>query len=43
MERKTKYYLLEWPESQKFMENPECIQSEGMSYFVPCELYDKMK
>lgn len=38
-----KYYLIEWPESQKFMGHRDCIQSEGMSYFVPCDLYDKTK
>ena len=35
-----KYYLIEWPESQEFMDNPECIPSEEMSFFVPCELYE---
>ena len=30
-----------WPESQEFIGNSECIQSEGMSFFVPCELVDK--
>lgn len=39
---KKKYYRVFWPESQKFMENKECIQSEGMTYFVPCEIYDKV-
>lgn len=38
-----KYYLIEWPDSQPFIGNKECIQSEGMSYFVPCELYDGLK
>ena len=38
-----KYYRIQWPESQKFMKERGCIQSEGMTYFVPCELYDKMK
>lgn len=37
------YYLIDWPESQKFMNNPECIQSEGMSYFVPCSLYENSR
>lgn len=37
-----KYYLIDWPQSQPFMENSRCIQSEGMSYFVPCDLYDKL-
>lgn len=35
------YYLIEWPESQKWMDCREAVQSEGMSYFVPCKLYDK--
>ena len=37
---KQKYYLLEWPESQKYLHLDGVIQSEGMSCFVPCELYD---
>ena len=36
-----KYYLVEYPESKKFKKLDGCIQSEGMSYFVPCEVYDK--
>jgi hypothetical protein len=40
---KQKYYLVEWPESQSFMDNKKCIQSEGMSYFVPCEIYETKK
>ena len=35
-----KYYLIEWPESKRFMKDKRCIQSHGMSFFVPCELYD---
>jgi hypothetical protein len=38
-----KYYLIEWPESKKFMKNKLCIQSAGMSFFVPCSIYDKEK
>lgn len=38
-----KYYLIEWPESQEFIGNKDCIQSEGMSFFVPCELWDNRK
>ena len=38
-----KYYLIEWPESQEFIGNKNCIQSEGMSFFVPCELWDNKK
>lgn len=38
-----KYYLVDWPESQRFMDNKDCIQSEGMSYFVPCELVEQQK
>ena len=37
-----KYYLVEYPESKKFKKLEGCIQSEGMSYFVPCEVYDKV-
>ena len=38
-----KYYYLEWPDSQGFCHKKGCIQSEGMSCFVPCELYDKQQ
>lgn len=38
----TKYYLIEWPESQKFMEYEECIGTDDMAYFVPCDLYDQI-
>lgn len=38
---KQKYYRVEWPDSQQFIGHPDCIQSDDMSYFVPCELYDK--
>ena len=37
---KQKYYLVEWPESQPYIGNKDCIQSEGMSFFVPCNLID---
>lgn len=41
---KTKYYIVEWPESQEFMEHErfnECYLIEGMvaTYAVPCDLY----
>ena len=36
-----KYYLIEWPESQEWMDNDDAILSDDMSVFVPCELYDK--
>ena len=39
---KQKYYLIDYPESKRFKRLKGSIQSEGMSYFVPCELYDKM-
>ena len=42
IEMMEKYYLIDWPDSQKFMHNKSCIQSQGMSYFVPCKLYDKV-
>lgn len=35
-----KYYLIPWPESKAFRNAPMCIQASGMSYFVPCEVYD---
>ena len=35
------YYLIEWPESREFIGNKDCIQAEGMAFFVPCELWDK--
>lgn len=34
-----KYILVEWPESQKFMDIEECILSEKASYFVPEDIY----
>lgn len=35
-----KYYLIDWPESQEWMDCEEAIASDDGSYFVPCELYD---
>lgn len=35
-----KYYLITWPDSQYYMDCPEAIQSDGMSFFVPCEIVD---
>lgn len=43
MKSRQKYYLIKWPESHPYFKNPQCIQSEGMDYFVPCELFDKQK
>jgi hypothetical protein len=34
-----RYVLVEWPESQKFMDVEECILSEDGSYFVPEDIY----
>ena len=34
-----RYILVEWPESQNFMDNEECILSESASYFVPEDIY----
>jgi hypothetical protein len=34
-----RYILVEWPESQKFMDVEECILSEDGSYFVPEDIY----
>lgn len=36
-----KYYLIEWPESQKWMDCEEAILGDDMCTFVPCELYDE--
>ena len=33
------YILVEWPESQKFMDIEGCILSEDCSYFVPEDIY----
>lgn len=38
-----KYYCIQWPESKAFMKNKECIQGQGMTFFVPCEIYEKVK
>lgn len=40
MTLKQKHYLVEWPESRDYIGHRDCVQSEGMSFFVPCELYD---
>jgi hypothetical protein len=38
-----KYILVEWPESQLFMEYEECIYAaEDMILFVPENLYNKV-
>lgn len=38
---KQKYYIIDWPESQKFMHHKECFWIvDSMSLAVPCELYD---
>jgi hypothetical protein len=39
---KQKYYLVEWPESQEYMERNDCVPTDDMAYFVPCEVYDKI-
>ena len=41
----TKYYLIEWPESQNYMDREDCflVDSENLgsgTYAVPCDLYD---
>ena len=36
-----RYILVDWPESQKFMENEDCIISEDSSCFVPEDIYYK--
>jgi hypothetical protein len=40
---KQKYYLVEWPESQEYMERDDCVPTDNMAYFVPCEVYDDAK
>ena len=35
-----KYYLIDWPESKPYIHDERCIQSDGMSFFIPCELID---
>lgn len=37
-----KYYYVQWPQSKRFMKNKQCIQGDGMNYFVPCEIYDEL-
>ena len=35
-----RYILVEWPESQKFMENEDCIPGcDGEIWFVPEDIY----
>ena len=37
-----RYILVEWPESQKFMENEDCIPGcDGEIWFVPEDIYYK--
>ena len=41
----TKYYLIEWPESQNYMDREDCflVDSENLgsdTYAVPCDIYD---
>ena len=36
-----KYYRIEWPESQEWMEKEGVILGDDMCAFVPCELYDE--
>lgn len=36
-----KYYCIEWPESQEWMDCEEAILGDDMCTFVPCELYDE--
>ena len=41
----TKYYLIEWPESQNYMNREDCflVDSEDLGssvYAVPCDIYD---
>lgn len=38
---KTKYYLIDWPESQLYMDKPGVYQSDGMAFFVPTTLVDR--
>lgn len=46
---KTKYILVEWPESQKWMSHPDCYLAQpytygngplNMAYFVPENIYN---
>ena len=41
----TKYYLIEWPESQDYMDREDCFLVDGENlgsgtYAVPCDIYD---
>ena len=38
-----KYYLIEWPESQEYMERDDCVLGDNMACFVPCKVYDDVK
>ncbi len=49
---KTKYILVEWPESQKWIDHPDCIQAADNDevreffaprYFVPENIYNNTK
>ena len=49
---KTKYILVEWPESQKWIDHPDCYLAAGESaddkffqlmYFVPENIYNLSK
>ena len=35
-----KYYLIKYPESKNFINTPDCLQYKGMTYLVPCEIYN---
>ena len=37
------YYLIKFPTSQHFMDNPECYQciDDDSAYFVPVEIYEE--
>ena len=42
----TKYYLIEWPESQYYMDREDCflVDDENLgssTYAVPCDIYDE--
>ena len=41
----TKYYLIEWPKSQYYMNREDCflVDNENLgssTYAVPCDIYD---
>lgn len=38
-----RYILVEWPESQEFIGREDCKLSENNSYFVPENVYYKIK